>query len=465
MKLKEECGIFGGFCFSNDIAPLIKKGLFYLQHRGQESAGISSGEYGFNLYKASGLVEHALTSDKMMNLTGRFGIGHVRYSTQGFSDELHAQPFLINYLNENVAVAHNGNVSCAIQMRQKFEKMGEVFLTNSDTETMLKRVVFGMKKSPSAWTFDEVAQILKKNFIEGSWSILFQLPSRVLAYRDPFGYRPLMLCIADEGYFVASEDCAFSMLNVQKIIEIQPGYGVEITENNYKIKQYSECEQEQKCVFEHIYFAKPVSNIFGKNVYLSRIDMGKKLAQESFVEADIVVPVMDSGLPAALGYAHESKIPLQMGLVRNHFVGRSFISPSQCSRVHCIREKIAPNASVLKDKRVVIVDDSIVRGTTSRELVQMVKNAGAKEVHFRVASPMVVNTCSWGVDISSLEELISNFSSSEKDIAEFLGADSLKYLSFNGLQQIFDDSTWCYKCFVKAKKGNECIATKELVLT
>lgn len=465
MKLKEECGIFGGFCFDNAITPYIKKGLFYLQHRGQESAGISSGEYSFNLYKGRGLVEHTLTADKLLNLSGRFGIGHVRYSTQGFSDELHAQPFLINYLGENVSVAHNGNVSCAIQMRQKFEKMGEVFLTSSDTETMLKRVVFGMKKSPSKWTFEEVAQILEKNFIEGSWSILFQLPGRVLAYRDPFGYRPLMFCIAKEGYFIASEDCAFAMLNVEQIIEIQPGCGVEITENNYEIKRYAECEKEQKCVFEHIYFAKPVSNIFGKNVYLSRVEMGKKLAQESFVDADIVVPVMDSGLPAALGYAHESQIQLQMGLVRNHFVGRSFISPSQCSRVHCIREKIAPNIPVVKDKRVIIVDDSIVRGTTSRELVQMVKNAGAKEVHFRVASPMIVNTCSWGVDISSCEELISNFSSSENEIARFLGADSLKYLSFNGLQEIFDDSTWCYNCFTKTKKENECLATKEPALT
>lgn len=465
MKLQEECGIFGGFCFKNDIAPFIKKGLFYLQHRGQESAGISSGEYGFNLYKSSGLVEQALTNDKLSNLTGRFGIGHVRYSTQGFSDDLHAQPFLINYLGENVAVAHNGNVSCAIQMRQKFEKMGEVFLTNSDTETMLKRVVFGMKKSPSNWTFDEVAKILKDNFIEGSWSILFQLPNRVLAYRDPFGYRPMMLCVAKEGYFIASEDCAFSMLNVEKIIEIQPGFGVEITENSYEITQYSECVKEQKCVFEHIYFAKPVSNIFGKNVYLSRIDMGKKLAKESWVDADIVIPVMDSGLPAALGYSHESKIPLQMGLVRNHFVGRSFISPSQCSRVHCIKEKIAPNASVIEGKRVVIVDDSIVRGTTSRELVQMVRNVGAKEVHFRVASPMIVNTCSWGVDISSCDELITNFCSSGEEIADFLGADSLKYLSFKGLTDIFDDSTWCYNCFTKIKKENECIATKEPALT
>lgn len=465
MKLKEECGIFGGFCFDKDIAPYIKKGLFFLQHRGQESAGISSGENAFNLVKGSGLVEQVLTSDKLSSLSGRFGIGHVRYSTQGDSDALHAQPFLINYQKENVAVAHNGNVSCAIKMRQKFEKLGEVFLTNSDTETMLKRVVFEIRKKPSLWTFEEVARILKNNFIEGSWSILFQLPNRVLAFRDPFGYRPLMFCIAKEGYFLASEDCAFAMLNVEQIIEIQPGYGVEITENGYELKQYAQCEKEQKCVFEHIYFAKPVSNIFGKNVYLSRVEMGKKLARESFVDADLVVPVMDSGLPAALGYAQQSGIPLQMGLLRNHFVGRTFISPSQDARGSRVREKLAANTCVLKDKKVIIVDDSIVRGTTSRELVQMVRNAGAKEVHFRAASPMVVNTCSWGVDISSQEELISNFSSSEEEISKFLGADSLKYLSFEGLKEIFDDSTWCYNCFTKTEKENECIAIKEPALT
>ncbi len=464
MKLKEECGIFGGYCFDRDIAPYIKNGLFHLQHRGQESAGISSGEEKFKLIKGNGLVEQVLTSDKMVTLNGRFGIGHVRYSTQGDSDALHAQPFLINYLKENVAVAHNGNVSCAIQMRQTFERLGEVFLTNSDTETMLKRVVFGMKKKPSQWSFEGVAQILTKNFIEGSWSIIFQLPNRVLAYRDPFGYRPLMFCDAEEGYFVASEDCAFSILNVKKIIEIQPGFGVEITEDNYEIKQYTESVKEQKCVFEHIYFAKPVSNIFGRNVYLSRVEMGKKLAKESYIDADMVIPVMDSGLPAAIGYSQESGISLQLGLLRNHYVGRSFISPSQLSRIARVREKLAPNKTILQGKKVIIVDDSIVRGTTSREIVRMLKEAGAKEVHFRVASPMIVNTCSWGVDISSQEELIANISSSKEEIAKFLDADSVEYLSFKGLTDIFDESSWCYYCFIKSKKENECIAIKEPAL-
>lgn len=460
MKPKEECGVFGGFAFEKNIAPFIKQGLFHLQHRGQESAGICAGEKTLYLQKGSGLVDEVLTNQNVYSLDGRFGIGHVRYSTQGDSDALHAQPFLVNYLKESVAVAHNGNVSKAIQMRDKYEKFGEIFLTNSDTEAMLKRVVFALKKQPSLWTFDEVAQVLSDNFTGGAWSIVFQLPERILAFKDPNGFRPLMFCEAEEGYFVASEDCAFNNLHVKKIIEINAGEGIEITKKDYEIKSYNCCVNEQKCVFEHIYFSKAVSNVFGKNVYLSRIDMGRMLAKENYIDADIVVPIMDSGLPAALGYSHESKIPLHMGLIRNHFVGRSFISPYHQDRISYVREKLSPVSEILKGKRIILVDDSIVRGTTSKEIVKMVRDAGASQIHFRVASPMVVNTCSWGVDISSQDELLSNISGSEADLAEYLGAESLKYLSFEGLQQLFGNSSWCYNCFTKNKKDTGCTTTK-----
>jgi amidophosphoribosyltransferase len=275
------------------------------------------------------------------------------------------------------------------------------------------------------------------------------------------GYRPLLLCDAKEGYFVASEDIAFMSLNVNEIVEIMPGEGVEITENGYKIAKYQEQKKERKCVFEHIYFSHPASNIFGRNVYASRVELGKILAKSDNVEADIVVPVVDSGMAAAIGYSQHSGIPLHMGLLRNHWVGRSFIAPTQESRIHKVREKLVAIKPVVDGKRIVLIDDSLVRGTTSKEIINMLRQAGAKEIHFRPASPMILNTCLWGVDIPTREELIAVKFVSEASIAAEIGADSIKYLSLAKLKETFDEETWCYKCFEEKREKSEEKAKKE----
>lgn len=458
-KLGEECGIFGGYSKIGDVAQYIRIGLLRLQHRGQESAGISCGNVKQKLYKAKGLVMEVFDEYSMQQLTGKFGIGHVRYSTQGGSSAINAQPYLINYMNGQVSIAHNGNVKKAMKIREKFEKIGEVFVTSSDSEVIFKRIVYGLKKPPEEWTFEEIGKCLEEDFGKGAYSITLCLPNKVVAYRDPVGYRPLMFCEAEEGYFVASEDIAFSALNVIKTIEIQAGWGVEITAEGYEIKPFAKSTQEHKCVFEHIYFANPASNIFGANVYETRVHLGEILAKSDTIEADIVIPVMESGFAAAIGYSRVSGIPLDMGLVRSHWVGRSFIQPTQQSRIDKVRAKLTPIKSIIEDKRVILIDDSLVRGTTSTEIIKMLKQAGAKEIHFRLSSPMLLNTCSWGVDIPTKDELIATAYNSEEEIAKHIGADSIKYLPFDGLENFFGQEGWCYRCFIGAKK-NENIENK-----
>lgn len=455
-KLGEECGIFGGYSKAGDVAPYIKIGLLKLQHRGQESAGISSGDSKQTLHKDKGLVMEVFDAYSMQKLTGQFGIGHVRYSTQGGSSSLNAQPYLINYLNGQVSIAHNGNVKKAMKIREKFEKIGEVFVTSSDSEVIFKRIVYGLKKPPSEWTFEEIGQCLEEDFSQGAFSLVLCLPNKVIAYRDPVGYRPLMFCEAKEGYFVASEDVAFSALNVTKVIEIQAGCGVEITSNGYEIKPFAKSVSEQKCVFEHIYFANPASNIFGSNVYKSRIALGEILAKNENIEADIVVPVMESGFVAALGYSRAAGIPLEMGLLRSHWVGRSFIQPTQQSRIDKVRAKLTPIKYVVEGKRVVLIDDSLVRGTTSIEIIKMLKAAGTKEIHFRLSSPMLLNTCTWGVDIPTKEELIATIYTQEEEIAKQIGADSVRFLPFEGLKKYFGEEGWCYRCFIGSKSSKSC---------
>ncbi len=446
LKFSEECGIFGGVSFNHNIAPFIQQGLFMLQHRGQESAGLCCGDKDLSIYKNKGLVMEVLSDKVIHNMKGKTGIGHVRYSTQGGSDVLHAQPHVINYLGEKVAVAHNGNVDAAVKMKKHLEKQGEVFLTTSDTEMILKKVVRELCKAPSLWTFEEIGEVLTKSFLGGAWSILFCVPGKVFAYRDPLGYRPLALCKAEEGIFVSSEDTSFQLLTRKKVIHIQPGEGVIITADGYEIKRFAPEMPSKMCVFEHIYFARPDSNIFGRNVYMARVELGKKCAIENPVDADIVVPVMDSGFAPALGFSQQSGIPFQMGLMRNRWVGRTFILPEQQMRRNSVIRKLTPMREVLEGKRVVVIDDSIVRGTTSRELVRMIKNSGAREVHFRSASPKLINTCQWGVDIPSKKELIANIYKDTAEINNFLEADSLAYLSLEGLKEIFGWNNWCYSC-------------------
>lgn len=455
-KIGEECGIFGGYSKVGDVAQYIQTGLLKLQHRGQESAGISCGDVKQTLHKAKGLVMEVFDAYSLQKLTGKFGIGHVRYSTQGGSSSVNAQPYLINYLNGQVSIAHNGNVKKAMKMREKFEKIGEVFVTSSDSEVIFKRIVYGLKKPPEEWTFEEIGKCLEEDFSKGSYSLTLCLPKKVVAYRDPIGYRPLMFCEAQEGYFIASEDIAFASLNVIKTIEIQAGWGVEITAEGYEIKPFAKSAQEHKCVFEHIYFANPASNIFGSNVYESRVTLGKILAESDNVKADIVVPVMESGFAAAIGYSRESGIPLEMGLLRSHWIGRSFIQPTQQSRIDKVKAKLTPIKSIIEDKSIVLIDDSLVRGTTSTEIIKMLKAAGAREIHFRLSSPMLLNTCTWGVDIPTKNELIATIYKSEEEIAKHIGADSVKFLPFKGLEDFFGKEGWCYRCFMDSKKNENC---------
>lgn len=444
-KMQEECGIFGGYCKENKIAPIIKQGLFKLQHRGQESAGIVSGNESYSIHKAQGLVNEVFTEIEIKNLSGNFGIGHVRYSTQGGVNPNCTQPFMFEVEGEQVAMAHNGHVKSSIT---------ECF--QSDSEFILKKVISDIGKKPSSWSFEDVGKSLDNNFSQGAFCLVFTLPERILAFRDSFGYRPLMFCDAEEGYFVASEDVAFNELSVNKIVEIQAGYGLEITSNGYEIKKSAKNINEQRCIFEHLYFASPESNIFGSKVYESRISVGKLLArnESKFINADIVVPVLKSGFAAAIGYAKESGIPFKMGLVLKNSKERSFIQPNQEDRIKTIREKLEPVQSLVNGKKIILIDDSLVRGTTSTEIVKMLREAGAKEIHFRSASPMIINTCSWGVDIPTKEELIAYNYIREKEIAKQIGADSLKFLTLEDLKSYFGKNGWCYNCFMAKNQTN-----------
>lgn len=447
MKLGEECGVFGGVAYTENVAPLIRKGLSLLQHRGQESAGICCGDSELVLHKDKGLVTEVLKNKVIKNISGKYGIGHVRYSTQGGSDSLHAQPFMVKYLGETVSIAHNGNVNSALDMRKDLELKGEVFLTSSDTEMILKKVISSLCKPPSQWSCADIAGVLKDNFTGGAWTLLFGLPGRVIGLRDPYGYRPLSFCESELGYFLSSEDSAFHLLEPKKIIEVKPGEAVEISESGYKFERFAEEKESKKCVFEHIYFSRPDSNVFGRNVYTSRVELGKRCAMDDNIEADVVVPVMDSGFASAIGYSQQSGIPLHMGLVRNYWVGRSFIQPAQKERRNSVLRKLMPNSSVVSGKRLILIDDSLVRGTTSKEIVRMLKEAGAKEVHFRIASPPLINSCYWGVDIPTKAELVANKFNSYKEISDFIEADTLGYLSVKGLKDIFGINGWCYHCF------------------
>ncbi len=438
MKLHEECGVFACSIKDNNAFNYIKYGLMMLQHRGQESSGISCGDKEYTTIKDKGLVSDVF---KNVNpITGTFGIGHVRYSTQGVSDKLHAQPFQINFYNEDIAIAHNGNIS-----KQIISDIPTT--TNSDTEIILKQLIKDINKKPSEWTFEDITNSLYKNFKEGAWALVIALPGRIIGVKDPNGYRPLIFCQADEGLFLASEDCAFNSLTINKIIEIQAGEYIEITKNNYEIRKYYTPVKKNQCVFEHIYFANPSSVIFGKNVYETRVKLGKYMAREDNIKADIVIPVMGSGLAAAIGYSEESKIPLHLGLKKNK-IERSFIQPTQEEREKITKEKYTLIRNVIKDKKIILIDDSIVRGTTTKYITKQLKESGAKEVHIRLSSPPIINTCFSGIDIPDKKELIFPKFNSEKKLAKFINADSIKYISQESFNKIFNIKEFCNKCFM-----------------
>lgn len=445
-KMTEECGVFG-ICNANgksSAAELSYLGLIALQHRGQESAGICVNHEGeFNLQKGMGLVENVFEEDDFEKLKGEMAIGHVRYSTSGSSLLANAQPLLINSIKGDLALAHNGNLANADELRYNLESNGSIFHSTLDTEVIAHLVARALD--------DDIIEALVQSLhqLKGAFSIVGMTEDKLVAIRDPQGFRPLSIGKLDESYVVASESCAFDIIGAEFIRDVEPGEVVIIDKNGLKSRKYSGHNESSLCVFEYIYFARPDSNIAGKNVLLVRKEMGKKLAEEMDVDVDLVIPVPDSGIAAALGFSEQSGIPYAQGILRNRYVGRTFIQPSQEIRDLKVRLKLSPIKEIIKDKRVILIDDSIVRGTTSSQIIQRIKEAGAKEVHMAISSPPVEYPCYFGLDTSRRQELIASNNSVEEIAAE-IGADSLHYLSQAGMLKAIDSDEiggYCTACF------------------
>ncbi len=427
-KLQDECGVFGIFGHP-EAANLTYLGLYALQHRGQESCGIVSSD-GTNLraYRGMGLVSDVFRRDAIFDeIPGRNAIGHVRYSTAGSSDLKNVQPIMVDYARGSIAVAHNGNLVNAQEVRNELERSGSIFSTTSDTEVL----VHLLAKSQSDSLADRIAEALSA--VKGAYSIVFLTETRMVAVRDPNGFRPLALGKLNDGYVVASETCAFDLIEAEFIREIEPGEMIFIDKHGLKSYRPFKETAPSPCIFEFVYFSRPDSFIFGKQVYTVRKEMGRQLAREHHVDADVVIAVPDSGMPAAMGYAEESGIPFELGLMRNHYVGRTFIEPQQSIRHFGVKLKLNPVRDIIEGKRVVVVDDSIVRGTTSRKIVKMIRNAGAREVHMRISSPPTSFPCYYGIDTPSRKELISS-SHTIEEISRYITADSLGYLSRSGMR-------------------------------
>lgn len=440
---EEECGIFGIFNHP-EAANLTYLGLYALQHRGQESCGIVSSD-GSHLYshKSMGQVADVFgKQDVFKYLPGRASIGHVRYSTTGESAIKNVQPIMVNYSRGSIAVAHNGNIVNAQLIKDELEAWGSIFQTTMDTEI----IVHLLAASKSSSLVERIIEALQR--VQGAYCLLFLTETRMVAARDPNGFRPLCLGKQGSSYVVASETCALDLIEAEFIREIEPGEIVVIDNDGVQSFFPLKKVQPSPCVFEFVYFARPDSYVFGKNVYMVRKELGRQLAREHQVDADIVIPVPDSGVPAALGYAEESKLLFELGLIRNHYVGRTFIEPQQSIRHFGVKIKLNPVREALQGKRVVVIDDSIVRGTTSRKIVKMVRNAGAKEVHVRISSPPTSFPCYYGIDTPNRKELISS-SHTIEEIRRYITADSLGYLSEEGLMTAVgsENTNFCRACF------------------
>jgi amidophosphoribosyltransferase len=438
----DECGVFGVFGHE-EASKLTYLGLYALQHRGQESAGIvSSDGTELHLHRAMGEVEEIFTPSVLANLPGNLAIGHTRYSTAGDKALLNAQPIMIDCNKGKVALGHNGNLTNAAEWRRKLEHKGSIFQTNSDTEVIVHLLARSQARNLTGALGDALNQV------EGAYSLLVLTTDELIAVRDPRGFRPLNLGKLGDAWLVASETCAFDLLNAQYVREIEPGEMVRISRSGIESIHFAPDKPFQQCIFEHVYFARPDSIIFGRAVNESREALGRTLAKEHLVNADIVVPVPDSGVPAAVGYALESGIPFRMGLIRNHYIGRTFIEPSQAIRNFGVKLKLNPIRSLIEGQRVVLVDDSIVRGTTSRKIVRMVREAGAREVHMRISCPPTISPCYYGVDTPTREELIAS-SNTPEEIRKYIGADSLGYVSLGGLKQAVNDTknSYCTSCY------------------
>ena len=426
-KFKDECGVFGIFRHP-EAANLTYLGLYALQHRGQESCGIvASDGYRLRAHRGMGLVADVFKNDAVFeNLPGSSAIGHVRYSTAGGNDMKNIQPIMVDYVRGSVAVAHNGNLVNAQEVRNKLENSGSIFSTTADTEVIIHLLAHAQSDSLA----DRITDALQT--VKGAYSLVFLTETRMVAARDPNGFRPLALGKLDGAYVVASETCAFDLIEAEFIREIEPGEMLVIDKDGLQSFHPFAQVRPSPCIFEYIYFARPDSRIFGREVYGVRKEFGRQLAREHAVEADVVIPIPDSGVPAAVGYAEESGIPFQLGLIRNHYVGRTFIEPQQSIRHFGVKIKLNPVREVIEGKRVVIVDDSIVRGTTARKIIKMIRNAGAREIHMRVSSPPTSFPCFYGIDTPTRKELISS-SHTVEEINRYITSDTLGYLSIEGM--------------------------------
>jgi amidophosphoribosyltransferase len=446
-KFHEECGVVA-ICGHPEASKLAYLSLYALQHRGQESAGISTSDGSvIHTTKAMGHVADIFTNDVLKGLPGSLAIGHTRYSTAGDTVARNAQPFSVHCSKGRIAVAHNGNITNATELRADLESRGAIFQASSDTEVILHLVAHSRERTLQDALRDALLQL------EGAFSLVFLAQDRIIVARDPRGFRPLAMgqleVSGTPSYVFASETCAFDLLNAVYLNDVQPGEMVIVGPEGITRERYAPEEHRSQCVFEHVYFSRPDSIVFGRPVQDSREMMGCLLAREAPADADIVVPVPDSGNAAALGYSAESGLPYRQALIRNHYVGRTFIEPSQSIRDFGVKLKLNPIRSLLEGKSVVLVDDSIVRGTTSRKIVRMVKQAGAREVHMRVSCPPTVSPCFYGVDTPNKSELIAANSNIE-EIRRFIEADSLAYLSMNALRRSVADtpeSEYCYACY------------------
>ncbi|MCX7988253.1 MAG: amidophosphoribosyltransferase [Thermodesulfovibrio sp.] len=441
--IHEECGVFGIFGHP-EAANLTYLGLYALQHRGQEGAGICSSD-GTKLYleKSLGLVAEIFNEKVLKKLPGNMAIGHNRYSTTGSSTLENVQPLMATYSLGSIAIAHNGNLIDIDVMKEKLERDGAIFQSTSDSEIILHLIARAKSGEPRERIANAVRQVA------GAFSLLLMTEKELIAIRDPFGIRPLALGQIQDAYVVASETCAFDLIGATYVRDINPGEMLIIDENGLNSIKIFNSVKPAHCVFEFIYFARPDSYIFGHTcVNTVRKELGRQLAREHMVDADLVIPVPDSGVPAALGYAEESGIPFEFGLIRNHYVGRTFIEPKQSIRHFGVKIKLNPVREALKDKRVIVIDDSIVRGTTSKKIVKMIRElGGAKEVHMRISSPPTIGPCFYGIDTPTRQELIAS-SHKIEEIRKYTTADSLGYLSLEGLKKIIPNSDlYCMACF------------------
>src|SRR6202162_862562 len=449
-KFRDECGVVAIYAHP-EAETLAYLGLHALQHRGQESAGIvTSDGMALHMHKAMGLVADIFQEAVLAKLRGTLAIGHTRYSTAGDSALLNAQPIMVQSNKGMMALAHNGNLVNALEIRHRLEGQGSIFQTSSDTEVLVHLIALSKEQTlPEA-----MADALRR--VEGAFSLVMISPARIFAARDPRGFRPLAMgripALAGEKQdtiVFASETCAFDLIGATYERDVRPGELIVVGPEGITSRFFATPATQSSCIFEHVYFSRPDSLVFGRPVQDSREELGRQLAREPPAEADIVVPVPDSGVTAAMGYASESGIPFRFGLIRNHYVGRTFIEPRQSVRDFGVKLKINPVRSLLEGKRVVLIDDSIVRGTTSRKIVRMVRSAGAKEVHMRISCPPTISPCFYGVDTPSKNQLIAANKSVEK-IREYIGADSLSYLSLEGLKKACGEgekTSYCSACY------------------